>query len=76
VVEVVAGGPGERAGLRSGDVMLTVGGVQVSDAQSLQRLLFGEAIGVRLPITVLRKGAKVDVFAVPNELSEDPRPRR
>jgi S1-C subfamily serine protease len=76
VVEAVAGGPGDRAGLRSGDLMLSVGGVQVTDAQSLQRLLFADAIGVRLPITVLRGSAKVDVFAVPEELSEDPRPRR
>jgi S1-C subfamily serine protease len=75
VVEIVAGGPGERAGLCSGDLMLTVGGHQVTDAQSLQRLLFADVIGARLPITVLRNGARVDVFAVPRELNEDPRPR-
>ncbi|WP_436499096.1 S1C family serine protease [Actinokineospora sp. HUAS TT18] len=69
VVEVVAGGPAARAGLRAGDLVLTVGRVQVHDAQGIQRQLFGEAIGLDLPITVLRNGAMVDVYAVPTELS-------
>ena len=70
VVEVVTGSPAARAGLRGGDVLLSVNDVAVSTAQSLQSLLFADAIGARLPITVLRNGAMVDVFAVPEELSE------
>jgi hypothetical protein len=31
--------------------------------------MLGPAIGVRLPITVLRRGALVDVVAVPQQLS-------
>jgi S1-C subfamily serine protease len=68
VVEVISGSPAETAGLRPGDLLLQAGGVDVHDAQSLQRLLFGEAIGSRLPITVLRGDAMVDVIAVPREL--------
>ncbi|NIJ10260.1 S1-C subfamily serine protease [Saccharomonospora amisosensis] len=68
VVEVIVGGPAERAGLRAGDLVLTVGREQVSDAQGIQRRLFAEVIGVRLAITVLRNGAMVDVFAIPTEL--------
>jgi hypothetical protein len=41
----------------------------VADAQSLQRLLFAEAIGRPLPITVMRHGAMVDVIAEPIELT-------
>jgi hypothetical protein len=33
-------------------------------------MLFAEAIGVGLPVTVLRNGAMVDVIAVPVELTE------
>lgn len=69
VVEVVSGGPADRAGLRAGDLILTVGGGQVRDAQDIQRRLFAEAIGTRLPVTVLRNGAMVDVFAEPTELA-------
>ena len=41
----------------------------VADAQSLQRLLFAEAIGRPLPMTVYRRGAMVDVITVPTELT-------
>ncbi|MDQ4118663.1 MAG: PDZ domain-containing protein, partial [Actinomycetota bacterium] len=65
------GGPADRAGLRPGDMLLTVAEQPVRDAQGLQRLLFEDAVDARLPITVLRNGAKVDVFAVPRELVAD-----
>ncbi|MFI6503775.1 S1C family serine protease [Nonomuraea typhae] len=69
VVEVVAGSPAERAGLRAGDLVLSAGRTPVGDAQSLQRLMFAEAIGKPLPITVYRNGALVDVIAEPLELT-------
>jgi S1-C subfamily serine protease len=68
VIEVVPNGPAERAGLRRGDLVLTVGRERVADAQGIQRQLFAEVIGTALPITVLRNGAMVDVYATPAEL--------
>ena len=68
VHEVVAGGPAARAGLRAGDLLLTAAGKPVKAAQDLQRLMFAEAIGRPLPITVMRNGALVDVIAEPKEL--------
>jgi S1-C subfamily serine protease len=68
VVEVVAGGPADRAGLRAGDLLISAGGRPVQKAQDLQRLMFSEAIGQPLAITVMRNGALVDVIAQPSEL--------
>ncbi len=68
VAEVVSGGPADRAGLRPGDLLLTAGGKPVKAAQDLQRLMFSEAIGRPLAITVMRNGALVDVIAEPSEL--------
>jgi S1-C subfamily serine protease len=68
VAEVVAGGPAERAGLRTGDLLISAGGRPVEKAQDLQRLMFSEAIGQPLAITVMRNGALVDVIAEPSEL--------
>jgi S1-C subfamily serine protease len=68
VAEVVDGGPAARAGLRTGDLLLAAAGHPVSAAQDLQRLMFGEAIGRPLAITVMRNGALVDVIAEPSEL--------
>src|ERR1035437_2816124 len=68
VVEVVPGGPAARAGLRTGDLLLTAAGKPVTKAQDLQRLMFADAIGRRMAITVMRNGALVDVIAEPSEL--------
>jgi S1-C subfamily serine protease len=68
VVEVVGGGPADRAGLRAGDLLVSAGGSPVSAAQDLQRLMFAEAIGRPMAITVMRNGALVDVIAEPSEL--------
>ena len=68
VLTVVGGSPAARAGLRPGDLVLDVGRHPVQDAQGIQKQLFGEAVGVPLPVTVLRNGAMVDVVAVPTEL--------
>src|SRR5690606_29274428 len=68
VVEVAAGSPAERAGLHAGDLVLTAGRQPVEDAQGIARLMFADAIGRPLPLTVLRNGALVDVIAEPTEL--------
>jgi S1-C subfamily serine protease len=69
VVDVVPGAPADRAGLKPGDLVLEAGRRPVADAQSLQRLLFADAIGRELPVTVHRMGAMVDVITVPTELT-------
>ncbi|OCF89359.1 S1C family serine protease [Nocardia brasiliensis] len=71
IMEVVRGGPADAAGLRRGDLVLSVARAEVRDAQGIQRQLFADAIGAKLPVTVLRNGAMVDVIAVPIELTVD-----
>src|SRR6266545_4791665 len=70
LVEVVPGSPAAQAGLFLGDVMLHAGGQSVQSVQDVQRLMLGQAIGTRLSITVLRRGALVDVIAVPAPLTD------
>ncbi|HEY3009143.1 MAG TPA: trypsin-like peptidase domain-containing protein [Micromonosporaceae bacterium] len=69
VAEVVPGSPAGVAGIYLDDIILSAGGQAMQTMQGLQRLMLGPAIGVRLPITVLRRGALVDVVAVPQQLS-------
>src|SRR3954469_1896748 len=69
IVDVVAGSPADRAGLKAGDLVLEAGRRPVAEAQSLQRLLFADAIGAPLPMTVYRRGAMVDVITMPTELT-------
>ncbi|WP_020574708.1 S1C family serine protease [Actinopolymorpha alba] len=69
VVEVVEGSPAAVAGMRPGDLLLAVKGMPMRGAQDLQRLMFADAIGQPIELTVLRNGAMVDVIAVPAELT-------
>jgi S1-C subfamily serine protease len=68
IEEIVGGGPAEQAGLRRGDLLLTANHEAVTSAQSLQKLMLGDAIGQPLALTVLRSEALVDVIAKPAEL--------
>ncbi|BCW36859.1 serine protease [Arthrobacter sp. StoSoilA2] len=70
VVEVIAASPAELAGLQPGDLVLRAQGRAVSSAESLQKLLFAEAIGEPFPLTVLRDGKTVQLIAVPSEMSQ------
>jgi S1-C subfamily serine protease len=68
IAQVVPGGPAARAGLREGDLLLNANDEAVVGAQTLQRLMLGDAIGRPLALTVLRSEALVDVIATPEEL--------
>ncbi len=69
VAEVIPGSPAGVAGIYLGDIILTAGGKPVESVQALQRLMLGPAIGARLPITVMRRDALVDVVSIPTELT-------
>lgn len=71
VVEVLPGSPAERAGVQPGDVLLSVGQRSVSNAESLQKLMFAEAIGSPLELDVLRDGTERRIIAVPDEMTEN-----
>jgi S1-C subfamily serine protease len=69
VAEVVPDSPAGVAGIYLGDIIVSAGGQPVQSVQALLRLMLGPAIGTRLPVTVLRKGAFVDVITIPRELA-------
>jgi S1-C subfamily serine protease len=71
IAQVVPGSPAATAGLHVGDIVVNVSNERQPTATSLQRLMVADAIGRRIPITVWRNGALVDVIAIPRELNED-----
>lgn len=68
VVEIVAGSPAAKAGLRPEDLILDVDGEPVASARDLQRLMAGEAIGREISIRVFREGKVTTLRATPVEL--------
>jgi S1-C subfamily serine protease len=54
IAGLLAGGPGETAGLKSGDVILAVDGQDVSDRRSLYRLLWTHRPGESVTLKLIR----------------------
>jgi S1-C subfamily serine protease len=59
VVQIVSGSPAQRAGLRPGDVILSLGGSATPSVDATHRILSRETIGRRLEMEILRDGAKL-----------------
>jgi serine protease Do len=56
VAELVPGGPAEKSGLQSGDIVVSVNGVNVSNASELTRQVAGSRSGDNLKLVVMRDG--------------------
>ena len=67
VVAIQAGSPADRAGLRAGDVMISVGDGRIAGVDDLHRRLTAELIGLPLRLTVLRGESRRVLTVVPVE---------
>jgi S1-C subfamily serine protease len=67
VISVTAGSPGQKAGLREGDVIVALDGKPVAGVDDLHRLLTDARVGVSNPLTVLRWTEKMELAVVPEE---------
>jgi S1-C subfamily serine protease len=68
VVEVVAGSPAARAGLRGEDLIVAVDGEPMADVGDLQRLMVAERIGQGIEVDVFRDGGFIKLDLIPREL--------
>jgi S1-C subfamily serine protease len=69
VVEVVEGGPADRAGIRPEDLILSVDGTLTERVEDLQRLMVADVIGTRVEVRVLRAGRLMELELEPDELA-------
>jgi S1-C subfamily serine protease len=68
IVQIVEGGPADRAGLRVEDLIVAVDGTRVEGVNDLQRLMVGDLIGSQIRIDLIRGGRELEVDVVPEEL--------
>jgi S1-C subfamily serine protease len=67
VISVTPGSPGQKAGLREGDVIVALDGQPVAGVDDLHRLLTEARVGISSALTVLRWTDKLDLAVVPEE---------
>lgn len=65
VAGVEAGSPAEKAGIRVGDLLASLGGRPVTDPASLQEALAAATPGSELKVRILRSGEGRELSAVP-----------
>ncbi len=70
VGDVEADGPAAKVGMKSGDVILSVDGAEVSHAQDLPRIVARHAPGTTVKVTVLRDCAPKDLEITLDALHE------
>ena len=70
VISVENGSPGQKAGLREGDVIVAMDGKPVAGVDDLHRLLTDARVGSVSALTVLRHTEKLDLKVVPEETSD------
>jgi serine protease Do len=68
IVQIVEGGPADRAGLRVEDLIVAVDGMRVESVNDLQRLMVGDLIGSQIRMDLIRGGRELEVDVVPEEL--------
>jgi S1-C subfamily serine protease len=68
IVEVVPGGPADRAGLRPEDLIVELDGMPIEGMDELQRVVVSELIGRPVRAKVVRNGRERELELVPAEL--------
>jgi len=68
VVEVVDGGPADRAGIRPEDLILSVNDTRIERVEDLQRIMVADLIGTEVDLRLLRAGRLVELKLCPAEL--------
>lgn len=61
IVAVIPDGPAEQAGLREGDLLVGLGGVDIAAPEDLSRALHSVAAGTPLVVEILREGRQLRV---------------
>jgi serine protease Do len=70
--DVAPGSSADKAGLKIGEIVTTIGGKPVGDVKEFATLLFAYKIGGSAPIGVLRDGKEVTVSVTVVERPDDP----
>jgi S1-C subfamily serine protease len=68
VVQLLDGSPAAKAGVRAGDIIVSLAGRPIAGVGDLQRSLVGDLVGRSIDVTVERDGTLSEIALTPTEL--------
>jgi serine protease Do len=71
VAEVTSASPAAKGGVRTGDVVVSFDGKQVTDDRALPRIVAETPIGITVNVEVLRKGRKTNLRITVQKLTDN-----
>ena len=74
VTQVYEGDPADKAGIKTGDIIVEVEGKEVSSSRDLSRSIANAPVGAQIPITILRNGQKKTVSVELTERADSDTP--
>jgi serine protease Do len=76
VGNVSPGGPADKAGIKTRDVILSFDGKRIPDARTLSRIAAGTPIGKTVNVEVLRGRQHLNLHLTVQKLADPPKPQR
>ena len=68
VSSATEGGPAQKAGVKTGDVILKFNGIDIDTMKQLPKVVAGTPVGKSVPLVILRNGKKITLNVVLGEL--------
>jgi len=70
VTDVFPGGPADKAGIKEGDVIISIGREHVTNVRSLLYSVAHQRVGEQVPVTVIRSGQELTIKVTIGERKE------
>jgi serine protease Do len=72
VADVTKDGPAEKAGIRSGDVIVAFNGKDVNDEHELPQIVASTKPGMKIDVKVVREGKALSIPVIVSEMEAEP----
>ncbi|MCX7966705.1 MAG: DegQ family serine endoprotease, partial [Syntrophorhabdaceae bacterium] len=71
VADVIEGSPAEKAGIKSGDIIVSYDGKKIKNRDALPRLVAATEVGKKVKVGIIRDGKKMELDVVVGELQDE-----